>query len=85
MFLDSTKAINRVIGFFDGEKFYVDVKKGIDLRRRQLFLPVDYIGRFSFIEFNTKKPIALLSLLTFYSHDNNINYSHASLCTVYLL
>ena len=60
--LDSTKKAKKVFGFFDGERFFIDTKRGIVLRSQKYFTPVDYIGKYSFIELNSKKPVTLLSL-----------------------
>ena len=59
---DLTIKHKKAFGFFDGKQFYIDTKQGIDLRKHQIFFPVDYIGRYMFIEMNSKKPITLLTL-----------------------
>jgi hypothetical protein len=61
-FFDSTKKVKKVFGFFDGERFFIDPKRGIVLRTKKHFTPVDYIGKYPFIELNSKKPITLLTL-----------------------
>jgi hypothetical protein len=60
--LDSTKKLKKVFGFFNGEHFFIDTKRGLVLRSKKYFNPVDYVGIFPFIEVNAKQPVSILSL-----------------------
>jgi len=52
----------KVFGFYDGRQLYIDVKRGIDVRSRRLFVPLDYIGRYSFVVTDAKKPVTYFNL-----------------------
>lgn len=65
--LDCIKLDKKVFGLFDGTNFYIGSIKDTRLERKQRFIALDYIGRYSFIETIDQKTVdffpATLSLL----------------------
>lgn len=58
--IDSTKKVKKVFGIYDGKDLFLDTKRGLVIRFTKHFTPVDYIGKFPFIEINGKKPWTIL-------------------------
>jgi hypothetical protein len=62
--INSDKKIRKVFGFYDGEDFFIDIRRGVVFRDEKYFTKVDYTGAFPFIELDFKKPTRALLVNT---------------------